>query len=387
MWPVAPCSALTLARSCLAQVGFLIRRTRTDSSEFVDETGKTCLLDKARSDDMVFSLADPRNWTRVAFDLVIEPGREDLFNIYFANCEPRTEVSFNAYIAAWNPGPDYLSVGKSPLPTMYFLFTLCYIGCLVAFVHFMRKPDAEVKHLHYLMAAMVVVKIITLLVTVMRLHYMKTTGQGHGWNVIFYIVTFLKGVMLFTVVALIGMGWSSVHAHMNARDKRILIVIIGLQTISSVALIVTDEVTPGSQRWITWYDILRVVDIICCGAILFPIVWSIKHLKDASATDGKAAASQFKLKLFRQFYILVVAWIYFTRIIVFLMEATLAYRYVWVADFFGELSTLAFYMYAGYSFRPVSSNQFLRLVQHDSDDDDAGIEFTEVVTNNAVSPS
>lgn len=34
-------------------------------------------------------------------------------------------------------------------------------------------------------------------------------------------------------------------------------------------------------------DVFHLVDIICCCAILFPIVWSIKHLREASQTDGK----------------------------------------------------------------------------------------------------
>ena len=58
------------------------------------------------------------------------------------------------------------------------------------------------------------------------------------------------------------------------------------------------------------------VDIICCCAILFPIVWSIKYLREASQTDGKAARSLHKLTLFRQFYVMVVSYIYFTRIVV-----------------------------------------------------------------------
>ena len=62
--------------------------------------------------------------------------------------------------------------------------------------------------------------------------------------------------------------------------------------------------------------IMRQVDIICCCAILFPIVWSIKHLREASQTDGKAARSLHKLTLFRQFYVMVVSYIYFTRIVV-----------------------------------------------------------------------
>jgi Lung seven transmembrane receptor len=61
---------------------------------------------------------------------------------------------------------------------------------------------------------------------------------------------------------------------------------------------------------------LLQVDIICCCAILFPIVWSIKHLREASQTDGKAARSLHKLTLFRQFYVMVVSYIYFTRIVV-----------------------------------------------------------------------
>ena len=46
-------------------------------------------------------------------------------------------------------------------------------------------------------------------------------------------------------------------------------------------------------------------DLIACGFILFPIVWMIKHLRDASTKDGKANAVD-RLKLFRQFYIITV---------------------------------------------------------------------------------
>ena len=29
------------------------------------------------------------------------------------------------------------------------------------------------------------------------------------------------------------------------------------------------------------------MDLICCGAILIPIIWSIKHLREAADKDGK----------------------------------------------------------------------------------------------------
>jgi G protein-coupled receptor 107 len=95
-------------------------------------------------------------------------------------------------------------------------------------------------------------------------------------------------------------------------------------------------------------DIFRVVDIVCCIAILVPILWSIRHLKEASSIDGKAAKNLEKLKMFRHFYLIVVSYIYFTRIIVYLLDATLPFRWTWFGVFVSELATLAFYFTTGY---------------------------------------
>ena len=75
--------------------------------------------------------------------------------------------------------------------------------------------------------------------------------------------------------------------------------------LDNVALVVLEEHAPGSQAWYTWRDVLHLVDIACCMAILFPIVWSIRHLRQAAAADGKAEHNLMKLTLFRQFYIMV----------------------------------------------------------------------------------
>lgn len=54
-------------------------------------------------------------------------------------------------------------------------------------------------------------------------------------------------------------------------------------------------------------------------------------------TDGKAARNLLKLQLFRQFYVMVVIYIYFTRIVVYLLRSTMPYQYVWLSDGAGEL--------------------------------------------------
>ena len=52
----------------------------------------------------------------------------------------------------------------------------------------------------------------------------------------------------------------------------------------------------------------------------------------AAQTDGKAARNLAKLQLFRQFYVMVVSYIYFTRIVVYLLRSTVPYQWVWLAD-------------------------------------------------------
>lgn len=110
--------------------------------------------------------------------------------------------------------------------------------------------------------------------------------------------------------------------------------------------------------------------MLCCGAILFPIIWSIKHLSEASATDGKAAINLKKLQLFRYFYVMMVIYIYFTRIIVFLLKTTVPFKYEWLDAFFQHSATLVFFILTGYHFQPAASNPYYQLLQEDIEMDE-----------------
>ena len=59
--------------------------------------------------------------------------------------------------------------------------------------------------------------------------------------------------------------------------------------LDNIALVVLEEMSPGSEAWLTWRDILNLFDIICCCLVLFPIVWQIRSLRIAAATDGTIA--------------------------------------------------------------------------------------------------
>lgn len=142
-----------------------------------------------------------------------------------------------------------------------------------------------------------------------------------------------------------------------------------LQILANVADIIIDESEEGDIERNTWNIVFFLVDLICCTTILIPVVWSIRHLQEASSTDGKAAMNLRKLQLFRQFYIMIVCYIYFTRFVVLLLRQTLPFQYVWMNELFKEAATYIFYVLTAYKFRPMPYHPYFQV---DSDDDDDG---------------
>lgn len=46
-----------------------------------------------------------------------------------------------------------------------------------------------------------------------------------------------------------------------------------LQVLSNVAYIIIESTEEGTTEYGLWKDSLFLVDLLCCGAILFPVVW------------------------------------------------------------------------------------------------------------------
>eukprot|EP00002_Diphylleia_rotans_P028811 TRINITY_DN5825_c0_g1_i1.p1 TRINITY_DN5825_c0_g1~~TRINITY_DN5825_c0_g1_i1.p1 ORF type:complete len:445 (+),score=85.78 TRINITY_DN5825_c0_g1_i1:73-1407(+) len=355
------------------RIGFMIKKSDSDVSGFLEQNVEVaCLYDKLEPQDMEISIyqnhtaGESYDIKSMRYSYTIQPGHEALHTFFFVNCEPESRVSYKMSLVAFNPGPVYLSYGEEPLPTLYFVYSLLYVGAFGVWVQYLRSPTKKVFKIHYIMAVLVIVKFLAILFQSITLHYIKDKGDSSGWNVPFYIFDFMKGILLFVVIILIGTGWTLMKSFFSDRDKKLFMFVLPLQIVANTAMVIIEETAPGSEGWVAWFNLLRFIDIICCGAVLFPIIWSIKHLREGSETDGKAAKNLEKLTLFRQFYIMVVSYIYFTRIIKYLLDATLPYEYIWLSTFFTELATLVFYSLTGYLFRPVQNNPYLRV---DSDDE------------------
>ncbi|XP_054802695.1 protein CANDIDATE G-PROTEIN COUPLED RECEPTOR 7-like [Prosopis cineraria] len=293
------------------------------------------------------------------------------YSLFFANCAPETAVSMVVRTEVYNldadGSKDYLSAGQTQLPVLYFLFSLAYFAFLGFWVYISYTNKRSVHRIHLLMAGLLLVKALNLIFAAEDKHYVKTTGTPHGWDVLFYIFQFIRVVLLFTVIILIGTGWSFLKPFLQEREKKVLMIVIPLQVLANVASVVIGETGPFIKDWVTWNQVFLLVDIICCCAIIFPIVWSIRSLRETSKTDGKAARNLAKLTLFRQFYIVVIGYLYFTRIVVFALRTIAAYKYQWVSQAAEEIASLAFYMVMFYMFRPVEKNEYFVLDEEEEE--------------------
>ncbi|KAK2981932.1 hypothetical protein RJ640_019152 [Escallonia rubra] len=345
----------------LSNVGFFLctRESWMQVLQQIEDAEITCAL---KSDHIkpVYTFQSLNNAQR--FDAVYQQSEADQYTLVFANCLQQLKVSMNVRSAMYNLDKsgrrDYLSAGKTILPRVYFLFSLIYFTLAGAWIYLLYKKRLTVYGIHFFMLAVLILKALNLLCEAEDKSYIKRTGSAHGWDVLFYIFSFLKGITLFSLIVLIGTGWSFLKPYLQDKEKKVLMIVIPLQVVANIAQVVIDETGPYGQDWVTWKQIFLLVDVVCCCAVLFPIVWSIKNLREAARTDGKAAVNLLKLTLFRQYYIVVICYIYFTRVVVYALETITSYRYLWTSVVAGELATLAFYVFTGLKFKPEAHNPY-----------------------------
>ncbi|KAM5299063.1 protein GPR107 [Ctenodactylus gundi] len=313
--------------------------------------------------------------------------QEGLYSLYFHKChsvegQSSDKLSFSLDIDITEKNPDsYLSAGEIPLPKLYVSMAFFFFLSGAVWIHILRKRRNDVFKIHWLMAALPFTKSLSLVFHAIDYHYISSQGFPiEGWAVVYYITHLLKGALLFITIALIGTGWAFIKHILSDKDKKIFMIVIPLQVLANVAYIIIESTEEGTTEYSLWKDSLFLVDLLCCGAILFPVVWSIRHLQEASATDGKAAINLAKLKLFRHYYVLIVCYIYFTRIIAFLLKLAVPFQWKWLYQLLDEMATLVFFVLTGYKFRPASDNPYLQLSQEDDDD----LEMEAVVTTSGV---
>nr|ACG44199.1 protein GPR107 precursor [Zea mays] len=290
----------------------------------------------------------------------------DEYAVVFSNCQDGVEVTMDVRTEMYNVRRDasggtrdYLPVGLQPLPAIYAGVAVVYLAFLAGWVWACVRQHATTERIHAVMGALLLFKALKLACAAESMWFIERTGTSHGWDVAFYVFGFFKGILLFIVIVLIGTGWSFLKPYLQERVKSLLMVVIPLQVIENLLLVVIGETGPTRRGWVVWTRAFLLVDVICCSAVIFPVIWSIRGLREAFKTDGKAARDLKKLTLFKRFYLVVVGYLYFTRIIVSAFLAVLNYKYRWGVDVAVEAASFAFYLFVFYNFKPVEKNPYL----------------------------
>jgi G protein-coupled receptor 107 len=124
---------------------------------------------------------------------------------------------------------------RTMLPPAVAMRTSVQVMCLLfttgmgVWVWNLRQHRANAHRIHYLMTALGAFKVLTLLTECLMFHYVRVTGEPDGWNIAYYIFTLLRGVFLFTVIVLIGTGWSYMTPFLGDNNRKILMLVIPLQ--------------------------------------------------------------------------------------------------------------------------------------------------------------
>jgi hypothetical protein len=343
-------------------------------------------------------------------------GEEGLYFLMYQVCGDENgeilstfELDFVLFNYDGTNNPSYLAAGEMRLPLIFFFFSMSYLVCCIIWIMNIREIQAgnvgyfdpstgshqrpTVYKIHHLMSALLCFKFLATFFESLRYHAIRIYGHAEGWTVMYYVFTFIRGTFLFTVILLIGTGWSFVKPFLSSNEKKVVFCVMFFQVINNVAMVCLIHFTEGEAAYERWSAVFHLVDILCCCAVLVPIVWQVNQLEksmsggsetedfdDIDDEEREAALEHSdkgqilkKLRLFRGFYLLVVAYIYATRILVYLFASLLSFKHVWVRYFIVELVTLTFYVTVGIMFRPMSENPYLSIKKED--DEPAAVEM------------
>ncbi|KAI9258112.1 lung seven transmembrane receptor-domain-containing protein [Phascolomyces articulosus] len=295
--------------------------------------------------------------------LQVGPQEEGLWQVLFINCKQQATVSFRLTIEQVNPGNNHLSAGDTPLPTVYGFSSTAYLVAALYWCSLLVfRKEKRVFRAHWLMLILVICMHIDKALHSAKFHYKKTGHLTEGWQIGFYVFASVKGILSILIIVLLASGWMFIKPFLSAKDKRVISVVVPLQVLANIASAIGSEAAIGSTDRSFWNMMLPIVDLAGCCIVLWTILQTRKNLGTGSSADGKEADVLNKYKLWSSFYIVTLVYVYVTRIIVQLLQASLPFRYVtWLGEAVNEFATFLFYIFIGYKFRPYPNNPYTQV--------------------------
>ena len=139
-----------------------------------------------------------------------------------------------------------------------------------------------------------------------------------------------------------------------------------------------------------------IVDVLCCFIVITPVNATKRHLEQADSENrgtrrmpprpwpqrsgdvcltavaphrrharvarvarvAPGNTLRTKYNLWSQFYVVTISYMYLTRVVVQLIEATVPFQVAWASKLVEELITIAYYVFVGYKLRPAIDNEY-----------------------------
>lgn len=96
----------------------------------------------------------------------------------------------------------------------------------------------------------------------------------------------VRGLLFFTVLALIGTGLVVVKRHLAHRELVLIIAVIATQIAANIAYVVVNNTPKTNPHRTTWLALLRAADLLCCCGVVVPILWSLSALRKSADANG-----------------------------------------------------------------------------------------------------
>ncbi|KAK9039894.1 hypothetical protein V6N11_015079 [Hibiscus sabdariffa] len=380
------CVAITLSNKNpdldFANVGFFLctsdawKRVR---KQLVDEK-ITCALES----NLVKFITDHKFLkVKSSFDTVFRVNNADKYTLILANCLGQVKLSMNVRSAMYNlegkqNRRDYLSVGETILPVVYFLSSLVSFALAGIWIYVLYKRRLTVSTIHYLMLVLVILQAFNLVFEAENKHYIKRTGRAHDGDTLFYIFSSLKGTMFYTVlIAFIVTGWPHFKPYLQDKEKKVLLTVIPLQVFAHIALASIEEYSTHGPFKSTWIIVTSLLQLICCCTVSLWMFRPIRKWGEAARTDEEAAVKLKKLRDFVLYYATVICYIYLTRVVVYALETIAFYKYAWMGAVVGELIKVVLCVFVGYKSMPEAYNPHSAV-----DDEEKDVAAEQLLTEN-----
>ncbi|XP_052626861.1 protein CANDIDATE G-PROTEIN COUPLED RECEPTOR 7 [Lactuca sativa] len=333
----------TSSRPDPSRFGFILQSPKV-RNRFEFQQNTICPLD-FKLNTLLFTFQDLSHDPQTSFNktyTITNPGMNSLF---FVNCNYESVVTMDGRVALYNTNDgttkNYLSGELRQLPFLYIFSAFIYVCFLGFWILVCFKNRRSFHRVHLLMGVLLVMNLVVLISAATDLYYVKFTGTPHGSDVLYHMCKFVRTVLLFTLIVLIGNGYCFWKPFLEVKEKLVLMIVILLQVWVNVYAIFEWKAGPYNNE----EDVVDSlsIDFICCFVIFVPIWFSVIWFnKDNHETDGNDVMNRVRLFLFG---FAVFAYVFFTR---FLMVAFLIPSNHGVQ----EISLLVLCMVVFYIFRP-----------------------------------